>query len=355
MKQIINISLSGIAFTLERDGYEKLKRYFSDIEREYNDPSEAAELISDIETRITELILNKQSSNTPVTEETIDTIIAQMGFPKNDEEQTTSTSQEREPERRKITHRLYRNPKGAMLGGVCNGLATYFNIDPVVVRLLFIILPIISLIYSVFITPLFTPQILFTSLLIYISLWIIVPKARTPRQILEMQGNDITKDTIETFIKEELVDVQSNISRITKSERPASVLSSLITVFGTVLKVLLYIFGIIVVLGICGGIIIVAISASVYILEDYNNILIGSIYLNSIALGLIGGIPLILILLGGIKLMLSIKIKFPIFLILILLWISAMIYGTIVAYKSTECIKRIEINCKTIDILNFDD
>lgn len=31
--------------------------------------------------------------------------------------------------------RLYRQPQGAMLAGVCGGLAEYFNIDPSIVRL----------------------------------------------------------------------------------------------------------------------------------------------------------------------------------------------------------------------------
>lgn len=34
--------------------------------------------------------------------------------------------------------RLYRNPGDQMIGGVCSGLGQYFEIDPTVVRLLFI-------------------------------------------------------------------------------------------------------------------------------------------------------------------------------------------------------------------------
>jgi len=36
--------------------------------------------------------------------------------------------------------RLYRNSKDRKLGGVCSGLGDYFNVDPVIIRLAFILL-----------------------------------------------------------------------------------------------------------------------------------------------------------------------------------------------------------------------
>ncbi len=36
--------------------------------------------------------------------------------------------------------RLYRNSKEAKIGGVCAGLGDYFNIDPVIIRLAFLLL-----------------------------------------------------------------------------------------------------------------------------------------------------------------------------------------------------------------------
>jgi phage shock protein C len=59
--------------------------------------------------------------------------------------------------------RLYRSGKDKMLGGVCGGIAEYFDVDPTLVRLLWVIL---TLIYGV-------------GLLAYIIAWIIIP--RNPR------------------------------------------------------------------------------------------------------------------------------------------------------------------------------
>ena len=58
--------------------------------------------------------------------------------------------------------RLYRSNRDAMLGGVAGGLAEYFNIDPTVVRLLFVLLGFVSGGFPV--------------LLVYIILWAIVPR-----------------------------------------------------------------------------------------------------------------------------------------------------------------------------------
>jgi len=41
--------------------------------------------------------------------------------------------------------RLYRSRKKRMLCGVCGGLAEYFEVDPMIVRLLWIVLTLLSL------------------------------------------------------------------------------------------------------------------------------------------------------------------------------------------------------------------
>jgi len=58
--------------------------------------------------------------------------------------------------------RLYRSSRDVMLGGVCGGLAEYFNLDPTIVRLLFVLLAFVTA--------------LFPALLLYFILWVIVPR-----------------------------------------------------------------------------------------------------------------------------------------------------------------------------------
>ncbi|MCA9387256.1 PspC domain-containing protein [Candidatus Dojkabacteria bacterium] len=55
--------------------------------------------------------------------------------------------------------RLYRSDKNRILGGVCSGLGEYFNVDPVIFRLIFLVLAIFE----------------FSTIFIYFILWIIIP------------------------------------------------------------------------------------------------------------------------------------------------------------------------------------
>lgn len=56
--------------------------------------------------------------------------------------------------------RLYRSGKERVLGGVCGGLGEYFNVDPAIIRLLWVLF---ALAYG-------------TGILFYIIAWIIIPR-----------------------------------------------------------------------------------------------------------------------------------------------------------------------------------
>ena len=56
--------------------------------------------------------------------------------------------------------RLYRSKKEQMLGGICGGLAEYLDVDPSIIRLVFVVLIVLS--WGLF-------------LLVYIAAWIIIP------------------------------------------------------------------------------------------------------------------------------------------------------------------------------------
>jgi phage shock protein C len=59
--------------------------------------------------------------------------------------------------------RLYRSNRDAMLGGVAGGLGEYFNLDPTIVRLLFVLLALVTAVFPM--------------LLVYFILWIVMPRA----------------------------------------------------------------------------------------------------------------------------------------------------------------------------------
>ena len=237
MNHTINVSIAGVAFVLDSEGYELLKDYLVRIEVAYKDDPDGAEILSDIEARVSELILNRQSSDMIVSPELIREIIGQLGWPDGVTAQGPAGGAEI-PENgadNAISRRLYRNPDGAKLGGVCNGLATYFRVDPTLVRLLFcsplLILVVISVIPVVNALCGFFGTLIGVSFLLYLILWFAIPKARTPRQRLEMTGERITASSIRRNISADLNDARPS----PRNERTASVFSELLYVTGRVL------------------------------------------------------------------------------------------------------------------------
>ena len=70
-----------------------------------------------------------------------------------------------------MNKKLYRSQKERMIGGVCGGIAEYFDVDPTFVRLAFVILAIAG-----------GPGIL-----IYIVMLLLVPEANTQTTYVQKQ------------------------------------------------------------------------------------------------------------------------------------------------------------------------
>ncbi|HSY77645.1 MAG TPA: PspC domain-containing protein, partial [Bacteroidia bacterium] len=184
MKNTINISLGGIVFHIEEDAHQKLSAYLIAISNSMQGSEGQAEIMADIEARIAELLQPKVSDDKQVIAITdIEEVIGIMGKP---EEFATGTgnseTKKEEPintnERGRYQYgqrRIFRDPDDKVLGGVCSGLAYHFGIDPIWMRLGFGL--------SFFLWGF--------SLIIYILLLIIIPKARTAAEKLEMRGQPV--------------------------------------------------------------------------------------------------------------------------------------------------------------------
>ena len=189
MKETKNISLSGIAFTMDAEAVEALNDYLDKLNRFYEKTDGGNEIVTDIETRIAELILDKQDNKTVVSLARIQSIISQLGSPEDIEEESPEQAHHTAPTSN-ISRRLYRNGERAKLGGVCAGLGTYFDIDPVWIRIgIFVPLLLVILLHNSLGT--FFAQLFGVFVLLYIILWFAIPMAKTARQKLEMTGEKI--------------------------------------------------------------------------------------------------------------------------------------------------------------------
>ena len=200
MNKTISINLGGFFFHIDEDAYSKLTRYLDAVKRSLS-PEGREEIIKDIESRIAELFQEKiKNDKQVISSKEVEEMITIMGQPEDykiDDEPLKS-----EPKSYNTYYsskKLYKDEDNKIFGGVCAGLGHYFNIDPIWVRLLFII----------------SPWITFgTALVVYIVLWIVLPKAITTTQKLEMRGMPINITNIEKKVKEGIDDITSKINDI---------------------------------------------------------------------------------------------------------------------------------------------
>lgn len=201
MKKTFTINISGTVFHIEEDAYEVLQKYMSNLKQHFGNSEEGKEITTDIEARIAEIFTEKSTDEkNVVTLDWVNEVIEIMGTSED-----FSEEEEEEPVRRqqKRKRRLYRDPEQSVLGGVCGGLAAYFNMDIAVLRIIVIL--------SFFLTS-------GGAILAYVILWIAVPKAVNTSQRLEMRGQEVTVKNIEKFIKDEMNSVKESYNKFRKSD-----------------------------------------------------------------------------------------------------------------------------------------
>ena len=239
-------------FHIDEGAYLKMHRYLESVKRSFANTPGSDEILADIEARIAELFYEKlENERQVITQKEVDEVIAIMGQPEDYivdedifEDEPHSDKRTTEPKR---SRKLYRDTDQKYVAGVSSGLAHYFNIDPLWIRLLWIILTIGS--SGGFI-------------LIYGLLWLLVPEAVTTSQKLDMRGEDVNISNIERKVKEGFDDVAQKIKSVDYEGVGNRVKSSGKTFFDTVGDVILFLFKII---GKFIGILLIIIGASAII------------------------------------------------------------------------------------------
>ncbi len=230
MKKNISINISGIIFYIEEDTYEDLKNYLNSVEEYFSSYEDSKEIIADIENRMAEIFMSTlKNSKEVITPEDVQNLITTMGSVADfqameddpayqpvtsnpmftgstlelqteaeyheslkaqqtpaplqntgivEKEAFAMTAQHREtidyapqytgknPLKTTRARRLYRDGKHRVLGGVASGLAHYFSLDAMWVRLIFI-----ALTFGLFMVP----AIPIATIISYIVLWSVVP------------------------------------------------------------------------------------------------------------------------------------------------------------------------------------
>lgn len=218
MNKTITITLNKIIFHIEEIAYQKLKEYLDSVRDHLGSDSDKDEVMADIEASIAEKFSARLSSAKQViTEDDVSELIKVMGTVEDFDQEleagkkeqggVSGAKEEKSEEKKageKTVKKLFRNPDDAIIAGICSGIAAYAGIDPLLVRLIFFA--------SIFFGG--------TGIILYLILWLIIPKAVTGGQKLEMQGDPVTLAGIEQAVKK-------NVERIKNAKDNESVKSGL--------------------------------------------------------------------------------------------------------------------------------
>ena len=194
MKITVSINLGGYSFNIDEDAYAELKMYLRNLELHFAREESASEILSDIETRMAEIFRTKITSYKQVINiEDVRQAISVLGTPEDISDSDGPSSREKFSS--PGYHRMYRDPDNRIIGGVCSGMGAYWNIDPLIVRIIFIALSLAGGI----------------GVIVYLILYIVLPEAKTTAQKIEMKGEPVNIHNIKDAVKKEFDSVRKNM------------------------------------------------------------------------------------------------------------------------------------------------
>ncbi|HEV7231124.1 MAG TPA: PspC domain-containing protein, partial [Bacteroidia bacterium] len=356
MNKTVTINISGIIFHIEEDAFEALSKYLSTIKGYFKNSEGRDEIVSDIESRIAEMLQERISPTKQVVlMADVNHVITVMGKPEEfageqGDEQKQQDEANGSASESKGRHRVFRDPDDKILGGVCSGISYYFGINPLWLRL--------ALAFSFFVFGF--------GLLFYILLWIILPLARTTAEKLEMKGEKVNINNIHRTFTEEMDDLKKKMNDLKNqasnlgskenkdkvrqgAHRIGDFMEEFFSVFGKMIGkavgVIMIIIGISVLIGLLASVFGVH-SGNIHFglndkvsnvsLKELMHVLFTSgqsVTLAVTAIILFLGIPTLMMIYGGIRLLFGLGRRNRIVgTVSLILWLTGVALGSYVVY-----------------------
>lgn len=350
MNKTVTINISGIIFHIEEDAYERLLGYLNSIRKRFSAEEGRDEIMMDIESRIAEILGERVGpSKQVVVMADVDHVISLMGEPetisegaeagKDEEKEKEQQKQDEEEEPRlDRRRRIFRDPDDKVIGGVCSGIGYYFDVDPVWIRIGFVAF---SLVF-------------FSGVLFYLLLLVIVPKAETTAEKLEMRREPVDVNNISRTIREEFEGVKRRAEEFgreakergkrwkkeSKAWRRSSYargqvedfFHSVFRVFSKIFATMLIIFGILFLVGLLTSTFTLSSFGPRMISDSFRNLFSDGMHygIAITALLLVFGIPVVMMIYKGIRLLFGIRRPDKyVGLVALILWIVGIIFGSI--------------------------
>jgi phage shock protein PspC (stress-responsive transcriptional regulator) len=310
MNKTVTINISGIIFHIEEDAYDSLSKYLATIKGYFSNTDGGNEILVDIEARIAELLQEKiNTSKQVILMMDVEYVKGVMGKPEDfgadnshDDNKSETESAFREE---KAKRRLFRDPEERLIGGVCSGLANYFNIDTVWVRLAMFLLIFFGGI----------------SLWVYVVLWIIIPLAKTTADRFAMRGESANVNNIIKSFKEEAEDVKARVNKYGREFRSGDyansvrsnagvVLNAFFNIVGRLIGLFIFLIGAVLLFAYLTSLFGISVANSNTDIAKWKSVIFESssdYAMGVVAFIIVAGIPVFMMIYGGIKLLFRIR------------------------------------------------
>lgn len=190
MKKTINVAIGGCSFTIDEDAYNTLSDYLDRFKASLDASSSSTDVMDELEGRIADQLKLKLGGRQVVDLKMTQEVIGQLGYPEgyshadNQEHGTGSASTEQNSRYEdKPVRKLFRDPDGKKIAGVCSGLALFLGVDVVLIRVIFLVALICGS----------------AGFWIYLVIWIAAPEANTAAEKCELRGIPATAENIRRF------------------------------------------------------------------------------------------------------------------------------------------------------------
>ena len=357
MNKTVTVNIGGIIFHIDENAYDKLNRYLDSIRSYFKSSDGGEEIVHDIESRIAEMFSERiKDSKQVIVMLDVDHVMNVMGKPEEFVNEGADLTDDTSGEKIYVKRRLFRDPDDKILGGVCSGISKYLSIDPLWLRLAFVVLTLLGA---------------GSFVIIYIILWVIMPKATTITEKLQMRGEPVNITNIQKSAKEELEGIRKKFGDITDDTKEwgrnagpymQSGAQKVGSLLGDILKFLLKaVLKLIAVFFILIGLVVVAsvligLFAGVGALGIVAPIVLSSFFatetqqvLSYIAVILVIGIPFLALIYIGLKVLFNIPYKNRIFGSVALgLWLIGVIIAAILAAQISSNFSKRELVRETI-------
>lgn len=280
MNKTIIINITGVIFHIEEDAYQLLRTYMDDIKRHFASYKDSFEIVGDIESRVAEMFSEQllAGKKQVVVMADVNEVTARMGKATDFETEEDENEYANSHEPKSPTKKLFRDTEDRFIGGVCSGIGHYFGIEAKWVRVSFIVL--------------LTPGGF--GLLPYVLLWIVMPRAITRTEKMEMKGEPINLQTFQKNIEVELDAVKANLKKVTENAPTfqkvsafiRDILAGILSFLGLTAKALIKIFAVLIIV-VVGVLFIVAFGFLMMFLGYTGNADVATIFpLNAVAASL---------------------------------------------------------------------